>query len=270
MPSGGHRHLKRLAASNKWGLKKTDGKYAIRPLPGSHNNELSIPMHYILKEYLKLALTSKEVQHIMKGGHVLVNGKKKLNHKSVCGLFDVITVKKTNEHYRLILGINGKFKLQKITAEESKFRLTKVASKGMDKLKIGEHEENVPMTRTFCGYNFRYANPAIKVNDSVKVDIENKKILESYSFEQGAIVIIHSGSNTGRVGVIKSMDTQTDGKTLIQLVDGNTNHFSSLMSSAMVIGKDEKTIITLDEDKGIKYTAFEKSNQRYEAVVEEE
>ncbi|OQS55858.1 RPS4 [Ecytonucleospora hepatopenaei] len=269
MPSGGHRHLKRLAANNKWGLEKSGGKYAIRPLPGSHNKELSIPMHYILTRFLKLAQTSKEVHYIMKEGLVHVNGKKMLNHKSTVGLFDVISVKKSNEHFRLILGINRKFKLQKITSEEAKFRLTKVSSKGVDKLKIGENMEEVPMTRTLCGYNFRYANPAIEVSDTVKVNIESNKIVENYKFEQGAIVFIFSGSNTGRVGTIKSMEKQTDGKTLIQLVDGNMNHFTTLMSSAMVIGKDEQTLITLDESEGIKYTEFEKSNLRYKAEVEE-
>lgn len=269
MPSGGHRHLKRLNASNKWGLSKNGGKYAIRQLPGTHNKELTIPMHYILTKFLNLAMTSKEVHYIMVNGLVLVNNKRMLNHKSPVGLFDVITVKKSNEHFRLILGINRKFKLQKITSDEAKYRLTKVSGKSFDMLKIEDKEEKVPMTRTLCGYNFRYADPAIELNDTVKVDIANNKIVENYKFETGAILFIYSGSNIGRVGVIKSMEKQTDGKTLIQLVDGNMNHFTTLMTSAMVIGKDEKTFITLDESAGVKYTEFEKSNMKYEAAVAE-
>ena len=269
MPSGGHRHLKRLAACDKWGLQKKAGKYAIRPLPGTHNKELSIPMHYILMNHLKLAKTAKEVHYIMTNGLVLVNHKRMLNHKSVVGLFDVITNTKSNEHFRLLLSVERRFILQKISSDEAKFRLTKVKSKSSDKMLIDGKEENVPITRTFCGYNFRYANPAINLNDTVKVDIKDKKIVDSYSFEKGAIVFIYSGSNIGRVGTIKSMEKQTDGKTLIQLVDGTMKHFTTLMSSAMVIGKDETPIITLDETKGIKLTEFERSNLKYEAIAEE-
>ncbi|ORD95127.1 ribosomal prt S4 [Enterospora canceri] len=271
MPSGGHRHLKRLAAPTKWGLTKSIGKYAIRPLPGTHCKELSIPMHYILTKFLKLAHTSKEVHYIIENGLVVVNHKRILNHKSVVGLFDVISVLKSNEHYRLILGVNRKFKLQKVSSEEAKYRLSKVKSKGFDKIKLGEKEVEVPMTRTTCGYNFRLADPSIDLNNTVKIDIVGNKLIESYKFEKGSIVFIYSGSNTGRVGTIKSMEKQPDGKTLIQLVDGNMKHFSTLMTSAMVIGKDEKTFITLDEEKGIKLTEYEKSNLKYETsqVAEE-
>lgn len=266
MPSGGHRHLKKLAAPRKWGLNKSNGKYAVRPLPGPYNKELSIPIHYILSNFLNVAHTAKEVHYIIKNEMVLVNNRKLLNHKSVVGLFDVISIKKTNEHYRLILGINRKFKLQKISSDEARFRLTKVTSKSTDKLIIDGVETNVPMTRTLCGYNFRYANPEIEVNDTVKIDIVENKILEHYKFETGAIVFIYSGSNIGRVGTIKSIESQTNKKILIELVDGNMNHFTTLLSSAMVIGKDDSTLITLDESKGIKLTEYEKSNLKYKTV----
>ncbi|KAL6120777.1 hypothetical protein NUSPORA_02440 [Nucleospora cyclopteri] len=262
MPSGGHRHLKRLAASNKWGLEKSGGKYAIRPLPGAHNKDLSIPIHYIITRFLKLANTSKEVSYILRNGMILVNGKTLKNHKSVVGLFDVITVIKSHEHYRLLLTVTRKFKLQAITSDEAKFRLTKVMKKG--------NEGITPMTRTLCGYNFRFANPSIKVSDTVKVDIETGTIVENYSFEVGAIVFIYNGSNIGRVGTIKNMETQTDGKTLIQLVDGGEKHFTALQSSSMVIGKDSDILITLDETKGIKLTEYEKSNLKYQEVAVEE
>ncbi|ORD99124.1 RS4 [Hepatospora eriocheir] len=258
MPSGGHRHLKRLAAPKSWGLKKSGGKYAVRPLPGSHSKATSIPIQYILSSLLDLTHTNKEVDYVLKRGLLLLNGKIINNHKRCAGLFDVITVKEANEHYRILLGINGKFKLVKISDEEAKYRYVKVISKDI--------ENDIPYTRTSCGYNFRFADPSIKINDTVKVDIEQNKIVDKIPFQVNSTVFIYLGSNTGRVGTVQKIEKQISGKTLITLVDSSEKIFTSPMESSIAIGYDSNVEITLDNDAGIKLTAFEKSNLKYKEV----
>ena len=65
MPSGTHRHLKRIAAPISWGLKKSDGTFAIRPLPGGFPKNLCLPIKYVFEKFLKVAKTSKEIHYIL-------------------------------------------------------------------------------------------------------------------------------------------------------------------------------------------------------------
>ena len=260
MPSGGHRHLKRLNAPDSWGLEKSGGKFAVRPLPGAHSKQLSIPLKYIIARFLKVAKTSKEVRYILKSNMVQVNNKDITIQKATAGLFDVITIKKTNQHYRLIFNINRRFKVHKITSDESKYRITKVMNK--------ETVNGIPYTRTLDGYNFKFVDPAVNIGDTVKIDIGSNKVIEYLRFETGHIAFVFSGSNRGRVGSIKRIEKLKNGSSFVYLEDANGKSFTVLDSKVMVIGNKESLWITLDEDQGKKLDVFELSNLRYKNTEE--
>lgn len=255
MPSGGHRHCKRLAAPNSWGLEKTGGTFSVRLLPGAHNKTLSIPLRYVIQRFLKVAETSKEITYILSSKMIAVNGKEVTNPKSPVGLFDVITVKKTNQHYRLLFSTSRKFKIHKISSEEAQFRLTKVTAKAV--------ENGTPFTRTLDGYNFRFVNPAVSVSDTVKVDIKTNKVVDFIKFEADKIAFVYSGSNMGRVGVIKRIEKLRDGKVFLYLTDANAKNFTVLESKAIIIGDHSSLWMSLDEQAGIKLDEFERSNIKY-------
>ncbi|KAI5169878.1 small subunit ribosomal protein S4e [Pancytospora epiphaga] len=255
MPSGTHRHCKRLAAPSAWGLEKTGGKFAVRLQSGAHNKSLSIPLRYIVQRFLKVAETSKEVSYILSNKMISINGKEVSNPKAPVGLFDVITIKKTNQHYRLMFNTSRKFKVHKISSEEAQFRLTKVTSKSVT--------EGVPYTRTLDGFNFRFVDPAVGVSDTVKVDIKSNKVVDFIKLEAGKIAYVYSGSNIGRVGVIKRMEKLRDGKVFIYLTDKNNKDFTVLESKAIVIGNQNEFWMTLDEQAGMRLDEFERSNLRY-------
>lgn len=81
---------------------------------------------------------------------------------------DVISIEKSNEHFRLLYDIKGRFAIHRITAEEAQYKLLKVK-----KVQLGP--KGVPFIVTHDGRTIRYPDPNIKVNDSVKFDlIENK------------------------------------------------------------------------------------------------
>lgn len=255
MPSGTHCHLKRIAAPPSWGLESTGGTFAVRPLPGGFPKKLSIPIKYIVERFLGVAHTAKEVHYILLSKMIAVNGKDVVSPKTTVGLFDVITVKKTNQHYRLIFNVQRKFKLHKISAEEAQFRLTKVTHKYV--------EENVPYTSTIDGYNFRFVDPLVNVSDTVKVDVKSKKVVDYLKFEVGNTVFVYGGSNIGRVGVIKRIEKIGVSDSSIYLEDANSKSFTVLQSRSMVIGSEKSLWMTLDESAGIKLNEFEMSNLRY-------
>lgn len=262
MSSGVHRHCKRLAASKSWGLDKNGGTFAVRMLPGAHNRKMCIPLKYILTRLLKIATSGKELWYILSNEMVLVNGKVATVRKAPVGLFDVVSLVKTNEHYRVLFNTKKKFTVKKITADEAKFRLTKVMKKDVD-------SEKVPYVRTLDGFNFPYVSLDISVNDTVKVDLGTNKIVESIKFEVDKIGFVFNGRNKGRIGVITRMETKSDNKVYVHLTDANNKEFTALDFTIMVIGDSSSIRISLDEGAGIKLDKHELSNLKY-AVLENE
>lgn len=82
---------------------------------------------------------------------------------------DVISIEKTGENFRLVFDVKGRFAIHRITAEEAKYKLCKVKSQ-----KVGP--KGIPYVNTHDGRTVRYPDPLIKVNDTIKLDIETGKV----------------------------------------------------------------------------------------------
>ena len=108
---------------------------------------------------------------------------------------DVVSIEKSGEHFRLLYDVKGRFTIHRITPEEASYKLCRVR-----KVAIGAR--GVPHIVTHDGRTIRYPDPAIKVNDTVKLDLETGKITDFVKFDTGNIVMITGGRNMGRSGVI--------------------------------------------------------------------
>merc|ERR1711862_523290 len=62
-----------------------------------------------LRNRLKYALTAKEVSLIMKQRLVKIDGKCRTDPRYPCGFMDVVQIEKTNENFRLIYDVRGRF-----------------------------------------------------------------------------------------------------------------------------------------------------------------
>jgi ribosomal protein S4E len=69
---------------------------------------------------------------------------------------DVVTIEKTNEHFRIMFDVKGRFILRSITAEEAKTKLCKIKRR-----EVGPNK--VPYVVTNDGRTLRYPHPDIKV-----------------------------------------------------------------------------------------------------------
>jgi small subunit ribosomal protein S4e len=101
----------------------------------------------------------------------------------------------------------------------------------------------------------RYPDPAIKVNDTVKIDLATGKITDSIRFDTGTIAMVTGGRNMGRVGVITHRERHDGGFNIIHLKDAVENEFATREGNVFVIGK-EKPWISLPRGKGIKVRLF--------------
>ncbi len=101
------------------------------------------------------------------------------------------------------------------------------------------------------GCRIRYPDPAIKVNDTVKIDLSSGKITDSIKFDTGTIAMVTGGRNMGRVGVITHRERHDGGFNIIHLKDAVENEFATREGNVFVIGR-EKPWISLPRGKGIK------------------
>jgi len=250
MARGPKKHLKRLNTPKHWMLSKMDGIWAPRPSQGPHKLRESLPLILILRNRLKYALTGKESKMICMEKHVKVDGKTRTDPNFPAGFMDVVEIPKANDQFRLIFDTKGRFALHRISDEEKKFKLCRVKKSELSLKKV-------PYIVTHDGRTIRYPDPAIKVDDTIKIDIESGKILSFTKFEAGKLAIITKGRNTGRVGTIVHVEHHPGSFDIVQVRDTNGHTFSTRQENVFVIGSGETSDITLPKGKGIKLSILE-------------
>lgn len=108
-------------------LDKLGGVFAPKPSPGPHKQRECLPLCLILRNRLKYALTYKEVTTILQQRLVKVDGKTRRDKCYPTGIMDVVSIDKTDEHFRIIYDQKGRFVVHRITALEAQVR-TRAAS----------------------------------------------------------------------------------------------------------------------------------------------
>ncbi|KAJ3347875.1 40S ribosomal protein S4 [Entophlyctis luteolus] len=257
---GPKKHMKRLAAPKHWMLDKLTGTWAPRPSPGPHKLRESLPLIIFLRNRLKYALTNQEVKAIVMQRSIKVDGKVRTDITYPAGFMDVITIEKTGENFRLVYDTKGRFTIHRIGEEEAKYKLGKVKS-----VKLGA--KGIPYAVTHDGRTFRYPDPNIKVNDTVKIDLTTGKLTEYIKFDSGNLAYITGGRNMGRIGVITHRERHHGGFDIVHIKDALDRQFATRLSNVFVIGQGNKALISLPKGKGVKLTISEERDRRRERAA---
>jgi small subunit ribosomal protein S4e len=240
-------------------LDKLGGTYAPRPSPGPHKLRECLPLTIFLRNRLKYALTGREVTLIVKQRLVAVDNKVRTDETYPAGFMDVISIEKSGEHFRLLYDIKGRFAIHRITAEEATYKLCKVK-----KIQLGA--KGVPFLVTHDGRTIRYPDPAIKVNDSVKFDLVENKIVDFVKFETGNLVTTTGGRNMGRTGVIVHRDRHLGGFDIVTVRDVLDREFATRIGNIFVIGEGTKAAVSLPRGGGVKLSIAEERDARRKAA----
>jgi len=110
-------------------------------------------------------------------------------------------------------------------------------------------------------HSIRYPDPLVKVNDTVKINLETGKIEDFIKFDTGAIAMVTGGRNMGRVGVITHRERHDGGFAIVHLKDAIDNTFATRETNVFVIGS-EKPWISLPKGKGVKLTIAEERDRK--------
>jgi len=235
-------------------LDKLSGKWAPKPNSGPHKLRESLPLIVLIRNRLKYALTKREVTMIVAQRLVKVDGKVRTDAHYPAGFMDVVSLEKTNETFRLLYDTKGKFALVPLDENESKFKICKVRSQS-----IGA--KGIPFIVTTDGRTIRYPDPAIAVNDSIKLDITTGKITQIFKFEVGHTAMITGGRNIGRVGTVVARDRHEGGFDIVHVKDKTDNTFSTRIGNVFVVG-DQKSAVKLPSHQGIKQSVLEERTRR--------
>jgi len=269
MGRGPKKHLKRLHAPHHWMLDKIAGKYAPRPSTGPHKLRECLPLTLVLRNRLKYALTRREVVMVVMRRAVMVDGKVRTDINYPAGFMDVVTIPKTDEQFRLLYDVKGRFVLHRITKDEAKYKLCRVqrvakgakATIGRNPLAPAGQQAAIPYGVTSDGRTLRFIDPAVRANDTVKIDIETGKIAGHYKFDIGNLVMVTKGANVGRVGLLVSKEKHQGSFDIVHIKDRKNNMFATRSENVFIIGTGSKPEISLPKGKGVKLSILEERDQ---------
>ncbi|KAI9662162.1 MAG: 40S ribosomal protein S4 [Alyxoria varia] len=254
MPRGPKKHMKRLAAPKHWMLDKLSGAYAPRPSAGPHKLRDCLPLIIFIRNRLKYALDAREVQAILMQRLVKVDGKVRTDHTYPAGFMDVISIEKTNEHFRLVYDVKGRFTVHRISTEEAEYKLGKVK-----RVQLGKG--GIPYLVTHDARTIRYPDPHIRVHDTVKINLSTGKITDYIKFDTGCIAMATGGRNMGRVGVVTHRERHDGGFNIVHIKDAIDNEFATRESNVFIIGSD-RPWVSLPKGKGVKLSIAEERDRR--------
>jgi len=187
------KHLKRQKVPKKWPIERKGTKYVVKP---NSNIENGIPLLILLRDMLKFAQNRKETKKIIHLKQILINGRFARDEKENVSFFDTLSILK--KYYRLELSEKGKFYLNEIKADEANRKIAKIINKKM--LKKKRMQLNLSDGRNFL------SDMKCNVNDSVIINLKDKKIEKCIPLKEGAKIIIFAGKHIGKSGEAKEIN----------------------------------------------------------------
>jgi len=241
---GAKRHLKRLAAPTSWYIERKTFKWAVKPSPGPHSMKTSIPLLYIIRDYLGYAKTAREARKILNEGKVLVDGKVRKDYKFPVGIMDIVSIPASGEHYRVFPNRLGKLILHPISEEEAKIKPMKVNNKRMVKggnLQLNLHDGSNHLVKLSSLTD--ETKDKYHTFDTLLMKMPEREIIEIIPFEIGSYVFVTQGKNVARKGKIVEVRHFPAGwPDVVTIEDEEGELFDTLKEYAFVIGKDKPRI----------------------------
>lgn len=251
---GGTRHLKRLAAPRVFPIprKRPHGKYTIRPSPGPHPMDRSVPIAIILRDVLGFAKTLREARKILAQRLVCVDGRVITDYKFPVGIMDVLYVKKMEKYWR-VLPIRRKLLLHEITPEEAKIKIVRIIGKRYVKngwIQLNLEDGRNILFKVNSDDERREILQKYKTWDSLKISIPEQRILDHFRLEEGSYGLLIGGTHAGSHGTITKISKQLMRKyDTVTIKTPLEEYLSTSLQYVLVIGR-EKPEISLPSIEG--------------------
>jgi small subunit ribosomal protein S4e len=227
-------HLKRLNAPRTLQLHRKEKKWTIRASSGPHELAKAIPLGIIVRDYLNLCDTQREVKHILSNGEILIDGIIRKSNKFPVGLMDVISIPKMKKHFRIVYDRRGKITILPISSSDAEWKLRRIENKthvSSKKTQLNFHD----------GYNMIIKKDEYKSGDVLKIKFSDKKINDVYPRQKGAISLITGGSHIGELATLQDLEIIASSKPNLAKMKG-VNEFTTLEKYVFPVGKTKPVI----------------------------
>ncbi len=245
---GGQRRLKSLPAPAFWPILRKKYKWTVKPRPGPHPMERSLPLLILVRNVLGYAETAREARRLIAEGHFKVDGKVRKDYKYPVGFMDVIEVVDTGEAYRFIPYPVKFFALHPVSGEEKNLKPLRIENKTT--VRGGHIQLNLYDGRNILVRVKDPRNPVedkYKTMDTLLVKVPEQEVTGHIPFKEGNIVMIIGGRNVGRVGrLVEIHKAWGRTRSIVTVEDPSGNRFQTSLEYALVIGED-KPVISLPE-----------------------
>ena len=220
------KHLKRYAAPRSWNIPRKTKVWAVRPSPGGHPKDKSIPILVALRDILHLGETASEIRKILAQRDVMVDGKVRTSYKHPVGVMDIISIPKLKAHYRVILNPRGQLTLKKVQETEAKWKLSRIMNKSI--VKKGKVQLNM-----HDGRNILVDKDSYKTGDVLKISLPDQKILESYPMDVDSMAFLTGGAHIGTICKVKKVNiTRNPDPNIVEFHEG----FNTIIDHVFIVG----------------------------------
>lgn len=197
------KHQKRIAAPRIRRIERKTAYWTVKPLPGPHPGDRSVPLLLLVRDVLKLADNSREAKRVLNEGNIIVNGRVRKGHKFPVGVFDVLSIPVLKANYISLLDEKGKLSLVKMTKKEASRKLCRVNDKRMlneGTIQLNLHDGGNILPGEKLGEQ-------IKTHDSLLISIPDNKILQHFAYKVGSKVMVVGGKHSAQTGEIEAIRT---------------------------------------------------------------
>lgn len=233
---GSRKHLKRFKSPEHWPIHPKEFKWTVKPSPGPHSIEGSLPLLFIVRDILQVADNAREARIIINNGEILVDGRARKDYKFPVGFMDVIQIPKTKKSYRVLPDERGRLVLYPIEEANTKFKLCRIEDKTT--IKGGKTQLNLHDGRNFL------TDGDYKTGDVLVLNVPDQEIKDNIKFEDGTIGLITGGKHIGEKGTVKEINITRSSMPNTVLIETKEKTFQTLQDYVFVLGKD-KPVITL-------------------------
>ncbi|MDD3753933.1 MAG: 30S ribosomal protein S4e [Methanobacterium sp.] len=233
---GSRKHLKRFKSPEHWPIHPKEFKWTVKPSPGPHSIEGSLPLLIIVRDILQIADNAREARIILNNGDILVDGRIRKDYKFPVGFMDVIQIPKTGIAYRALPDERGRLALHPIEKENMDFKLCRIEDKTT--IKGGKTQLNLHDGRNFI------TDGEYKTGDVLVLNVPEQEIKDHIKFESGTVGLITGGKHIGEKGTVKEINITHGSMPNTVLMETKQKTFQTLQEYVFVLGKD-KPVITL-------------------------
>jgi small subunit ribosomal protein S4e len=235
-------HLKTISAPRALKVARKETTWIVKTSPGAHKSDEAIPLTVLLRDYLGLVDTRREVKYILNNKDVLVNGTKIKDDAYALGLFDIVSLPELKAAYIILVNNKAKLISTAIDLSETNIKISKILSKTAvrgNKLQLNLFDGKNVLVETKDKDKY-------KTGDTLVIDNSTKKITEVLSLEKGCLVYVTKGRHAGKIGKIKDLTEATISIRALVTLETKDGEITTSRDYIIVVGKDKPLLKVLN------------------------